>query len=107
MVLTRTLSAHKAREIRERIDRQLELWERCIHSGLVGDVLAEGRAREGHIARSNEEEEDRLARSFHITLISGKLQQAVYWAKDREKRGGSSPQKFLHEDRATGYGCPS
>ena len=44
MVTTKTLGACKAREIQERIKRQLDLWERDIHAGLVGDVLVECRA---------------------------------------------------------------
>ena len=42
VVLTETLGTCKAREIQVRIDRQLDLWERGIHSGLVGGALAEG-----------------------------------------------------------------
>ena len=49
VVLKRTLGACKARETRAIIDRRLDLWERGIHSGLVGEMLAEGRAREGRI----------------------------------------------------------
>ena len=44
VVLTKTLVACKAMEIRARIDRRLYLWERGIHAGLVGDTLAEDRA---------------------------------------------------------------
>ena len=40
VVLTRTLSACNSRVIQERIDRQLDLWERGIHTGLVGGVFA-------------------------------------------------------------------
>ena len=43
VVLKRTLGASKAREIRTRIDRRLDLWERGIQAGLVGDALVEGR----------------------------------------------------------------
>ena len=71
MVMKRTLRACKAREIQARIDRQLDLWERGIHPGLVGYVLAERRSREIRIEQSNEEEEDLLARSFYSTLILG------------------------------------
>ena len=42
VILTKTLGACKARQIWVRIDRQLELWERGIHAGLVGGALAEG-----------------------------------------------------------------
>ena len=51
----------------------MDLWERYIHPDLVGDALAKGRSREGRVVRSNEEEEDRLAHSFHSTLLLGKL----------------------------------
>ena len=44
VVLTKTLGARKAREIRARINHQLNLWERGIHKGLVGDALVKGRA---------------------------------------------------------------
>ena len=76
LVLTKTPGARKAREIRAIINRQLDLWERNIHTGLVGDALRKGRAQEGRVERCAEEEEDRLARSFHITVLSGKLRQA-------------------------------
>ena len=51
VAMIRTLSAHKAREIRERINCRLYLWYRGIHVGLVGDMLAEGRAIGGRIKR--------------------------------------------------------
>ena len=43
VVLTRTPGVHKASEIRAKIDHFLDLWERGIHTGPVGDELAEGR----------------------------------------------------------------
>ena len=51
VVLTKTLGARKAREIRASINLQLDLWERGIHAGLVGGALVEGRSREGCIER--------------------------------------------------------
>ena len=69
MVFTNTLGACKAREIRASINRQLGLWDRGIHAGLVGGVLAEGRAREGRVKRREEEEGYRLAHSFHSILM--------------------------------------
>ena len=65
VVLTRTLSACKARKIRTSIDRRLDLWERGIHARLLGGALAEGRSREGRIVRSDGEEEYCLACRFH------------------------------------------
>ena len=62
-----------AREIQVRIDHCLELWEKGIYSDLVGDVFAEGRAREGCVKSREEDKEDRLAHSFHSTFLSGNL----------------------------------
>ena len=88
MVLKRNPITRKAREIRVRIDRQLDLWERGKHAGLVGDALAEGRAREGRIERRKEEEEDCLAHSFQSTLLLGKLRKVVHQATECEGEGG-------------------
>ena len=51
VVLTRTVGAHKTREIWARIYCLLGLWERGIHAGLVVGALADGRAREGRVER--------------------------------------------------------
>ena len=51
----------------------MDLWERCQHAGLVINPKAEGAAREGRSAFSGEEEDDAVARSFHESVISGKL----------------------------------
>ena len=78
VVLTKTQGARKSREIRARINRQLDLCERGIHAGLVGDALAEGRSQDGCVERpGEEEEEDRLACNFHSTLVLRKMRQAV------------------------------
>ena len=42
LVLTKTLSVRRAREIRARITRRMDLWERGQHAGLMGDANAEG-----------------------------------------------------------------
>ena len=47
VVLTKTLSVLRAREIRVQITRRMDLWERGLHAGLVGDDEAEGDTREG------------------------------------------------------------
>ena len=84
VVLAKTLGDRKTREIQARINHRLDLWERGIHTGLVGDTLAEGRTQEGLIERGVEEEEDRLVRSFHSTVLLGNLRQAVCCATNRE-----------------------
>ena len=62
----------------------MDLWERGQHAGLVGYAEAEGAAREGRAAFSGEEEGNAVARSFHETVLSGKLRQAVRRATGRE-----------------------
>ena len=57
VILTKTLGIHRAREIRARITRRMDLWDRGIYTGLVGDAEAEGAAREGRAARGGDEEE--------------------------------------------------
>ena len=64
--------------------------------GLVGDAKAEGAAREGRATFSGKEEDDAIARSYHDTVLSGKLRQAVRQATDRE--GGGC---LLPEDQCT------
>ena len=82
------MGARKAKEIRVRIDRHLDLWKRRIHAGLVGYALEEGRVRDGRVARSDKDEEDRLACRLHSTLLPGKLWQVVCQDTDREGEGG-------------------
>ena len=62
----------------------MDFWERGQHSGLVGYAKAEGAVREGRSAFSGEEEDNAVARSYHDTLLSGKLWLAVRWATKRE-----------------------
>ena len=69
---------------------------------MVRDALEEGRARKRRVKRPLEEKEDRLARSFHITLLFRKLWQVVRWVTDRVGGGVSPPGGRLHKDRATG-----
>ena len=69
VVLTKTLGVRRAQEIRARITRRMDLWERGHHAGLVGDAEAEGDSCEGRDAFSGEEEEYTVARSFHETVL--------------------------------------
>ena len=73
VMLTKTLGVRWAQEIRARITSRMDLWERCQHAGLVINTKAEGAAREGRSAFSGEEEDAAVARSFHESVISGKL----------------------------------
>ena len=62
----------------------MDLWERGLHAGLVGGAEAEGAVREGRAASGRKEEDEAVAQSYHDTLLSGKLQQAVRQATNRE-----------------------
>ena len=44
--LTKSSGVCRAKDIQARINRRMELWERGIHAGLMGDSEAEGAARE-------------------------------------------------------------
>ena len=45
VVLTKTFGVRRPQEIWARIIRRMDLWERVLHAGLVGDTEAEGAAR--------------------------------------------------------------
>ena len=65
----------------------MDLWERGLHAGLVGDAEAEGVAREGRAASGEEEENNAIARSHHDIVLLGKLHQAVLRTTKREGGG--------------------
>ena len=79
----------------------MDLWERGQHAGLVGDAEAEGAARVGKSAFSGKEEDNAVARSFHETVLSEKLRQAICQATNRE--GGGC---LLPGDKCTKTGQP-
>ena len=65
----------------------MDLWDRGLHAGLVGDAKEEGDVREVRAASGGEEEEETVSRSYHDKVLSGKLQQAVRRATTREGVG--------------------
>ena len=42
IVLTKTLVVRRAQEIQAHITQPMDLWERCLHAGLVGDAVVTG-----------------------------------------------------------------
>ena len=70
----------------------MDLLERGQHAGLVGNAEAEGAAQERRAAFSGEEEEDAVARSFHETVLLGKIRQAVRRSTNREGGGCLLPE---------------
>ena len=63
VILTNTLGIRRAREIWAQISRGVDLWERFLQVGLVGDAEAEGAAREDRAASAGEEEGKAITRS--------------------------------------------
>ena len=62
----------------------MDLWKRDLHTGMVGDAEVVGAAREVRASRAGEDEDKALSRSYHYTVLSGKLRQAIRRATDRE-----------------------
>ena len=83
------------------LTRQMDLWERGIHAGLVGDAKADGDTMEGRSASGGEEEDEDVARNYQYTVLSGKLRQDVRQATDR--KGGVC---CLPDDQCTKTGRP-
>ena len=79
----------------------MALWERRLHAGLLGDAKAEDATREVRSTSGGEKEDEAVARSYHDTVLSGKLLQAVCWSTDRE--GGGC---ILPDDQCTKTGRP-
>ena len=77
VVFIKTLGVCRAREIQVRITRMMDLWDRGIHTGLVGDTYVGGAAKEGRAAIGGEEEDESVFRSYHDMVFSGKPRQAV------------------------------
>ena len=73
VALTKPMGIRRAWGIRAMITQRMDLWERGLHAGLVGDSEEEGAAREGRAASGDEEEDEAVARSIHNTVLSGKL----------------------------------
>ena len=69
--------------------------------GPGGGCPGGGVAREGKFTSGVEEEDESVARSYHNTVLLGKLRQAVYQATDRE--GGGF---LLLDDQCTKIGRP-
>ena len=62
----------------------MDLWERGLHIGPLGDAKAEGADREGRAASGGEEYNKAVERSYHETVLYGKLRQVVRRATNRE-----------------------
>ena len=80
------LGISRAREIKKQTTNCIDLWERGLHLGLVGDGEAEGADSEGRSAREVEEEDKAIVWRYS-TVISDKLRKAVHLATIKEEVG--------------------
>ena len=80
VVLQTTPGVRRARDIRRRVDRRLDLWEEGKFAGLVGDTVAEGHAAGG---RGGAPKESSPGRAYNGKVLAGKLRSAVRGATDR------------------------
>ena len=75
--------------------------------GLVGDAEAEGASQEGRAASGGKEEDNIVAQSYHGTVFTAKIWQAIRQATDGDGGGVSPPRQPMHENWATGCGGPT
>ena len=75
IVLTKMLGIHYDWEIWERISQHMDLWDKGLHKGLMGNIDSEGAAREVWEVQESLREEDKngLDMDFHRTVLLGKL----------------------------------
>ena len=89
-----------------RITSIMDLWERGLHIGLVGDAEVEGNVRDIRADGGGEDEDESIAWKFHRSVLSGKLRQAVCRATVGEGGEVSPSRKALHKGRETGRIVP-
>ena len=73
VLLTKTLGVRRDQELQAWITWQMDLWERGMHAGLLGDDEAEGAAREVRATSGGKEEGNAVAQSYHDKVLSSNL----------------------------------
>eukprot|EP00957_Ditylum_brightwellii_P023109 1743243-Ditylum_brightwellii.AAC.1 len=100
VVLQTTPDTRWSRDIRAQISRCMDLWEEGLHARLVDDMVASAMELEGR-QPTPEGEEERRARQFNSTVLSGRLRQAVRRATAQDQGGVLFPK-----DNCTKVGWP-
>ena len=67
------LGVCREKDIQDSITRRMDLWERGLHVGLVGDAEAEGASMEDRDASGGKEENKGAEGSYHDTVLSGNI----------------------------------
>ena len=75
VVLTKALGVRRNREIRSIISRRIDLWNRGLHTGLVGDVAVERAAGKCRASIGRQGEDKALSWKLHTAVLSGKIRQ--------------------------------
>ena len=99
-ILRKKHSTARARDIRKRVSRQMDLWEEGMYSALVNET-AEEASRGGKNGMGKEGEFESMARRFSSTVMSGQLRKAVRMITSRD--GG---RVLVPEDLCTKTGRP-
>ncbi|KAL7549341.1 hypothetical protein ACHAWF_012611, partial [Thalassiosira exigua] len=73
-ILCKESGVTRARDIRRRIERRMELWKQGKIAELVQDTVATARHRAG--GKRKDKDDDSIAQRYHSTVIQGKLRAA-------------------------------
>ena len=73
------MGVRRAKKIRARITCWMDLWERDLHAVLVVDAKAEVAVMEGRASSGREKEDEAVVRSYHDTLLPGKIFRPSVW----------------------------
>jgi hypothetical protein len=99
-VLRKSPGVIRSRDIKRRVERRLQLWTDGHYDALVQDIVGEA-MRGADRGRSNNANEDIIARKYNSMVLDGKLRATVRFATDR---GGGGV--LLPEDSCTKTGRP-
>ena len=89
-ILPKGSNIRKAKDVRRRISRRLELWNKGLIAELVQDTVATARRSLGGTLPSDDDEN--LIRKYHSMVIEGKLRQAVRQLTSRDGGGVLHPE---------------
>jgi hypothetical protein len=88
VILQKRKGVTRARDIKLRLEKRLEQWEKGSYRDLVNDVVSH--ANGGSTSRSTPTEES-FARAYNAKILSGRIRQAVRAATNREGGGVLGP----------------
>ena len=87
-VLQATPGVRRSKDIRQRLNQRMDLWEQGHHKALVDDTECEALSRQ---PSSRPPTEDSIARAFNARVLSGRLRSAVRTLTDCSGGGVRQP----------------